>query len=97
MELQQIKRVNLRRYAMEKYGIECNARGYALCPFHKERRPSFQIALYKGVWRFTDWHLNSRDPNFSGTIIDFVEKIENISVQDAISKLKEDFLNHIIN
>lgn len=92
MSLVDIKRENLRRYAKEKYGIECNRRGYAHCPFHPDdKNPSFQLHLYKGVWRWTDWHLKSGDSNFSGTIIDLKAKLENISVTEAINKLKEEF------
>jgi DNA primase len=96
MDLMQIKRVNLRRYASEKYGIECNRRGYAKCPFHPDKNPSFQISLYKEVWRFTDWHLDRGHPDFSGTIVDLVSKMEGISISEAILKLKEEFENRLI-
>jgi len=96
MDLSQIKRMNLRRYAKEKYGIDCNRRGFALCPFHKEKSPSFQISLYKGVWRYTDWHLDKNHPHFSGTIIDLVARMENISIPEAIRKLRYEFENSII-
>jgi len=92
MSLVDIKRENLRRYAKEKYGIECNRRGYAHCPFHPDdKNPSFQIHLYEGVWRWTDWHLKSGDSDFTGTIIDLKARLENISVTEAINKLKEEF------
>lgn len=97
MDLVEIKRENLRRYAQEKYGIECNRKGYALCPFHRETQPSLQITLYNGRWRWTDWHLDKNHPDFSGTIIDLVAKMENISIAEAISKLKDEFRNRLIN
>lgn len=97
MDLSQIKRMNLRRFVKDKYQIECNRRGYALCPFHEDKNPSFQIKLFNGVWRFTDWHLDKNHPDFSGTIIDLVAKMENISIAEAISKLKDEFRNRLIN
>ena len=97
MELKEFKRMNLRRYAKEKYGIECNRTGYAICPFTPdEKNPSFRIHLYERVWRWTDWHLNKADPNFSGTIIDLVARMENISVTAAINKLKEESSDQLI-
>jgi len=95
MDLAEIKRRNLRRYAREKYGLECNDRGYCLCPFHDERNPSFQIHLFNRVWRFTDWHLDKDDPDFSGTIIDLVARLENISIPEAIDRLKEEVFNQL--
>lgn len=96
MDLAEIKRMNLRRYAREKYGLDCNSRGYCLCPFHEERNPSFKIYLYNGVWRFADWHCPRNDPCFSGSIIDFKARMEGISVREAIHKLKEEFSDQLI-
>lgn len=96
MDLSQIKRMNLRTYIREKYGIECNRRGYALCPFHEDKVPSFQVKLYRGAWRFTDWHLNKNHADFTGTIIDLVARMENISIPEAINKLKDEFGNRLI-
>lgn len=91
MDLSTIKRTNLRRYLHEKYGLEFNRSGYAICPFHpEEKNPSFQVSLYKGVWRWTDWHLDKEEPGFSGTIIDFVAKKESVSVSEAIAALQKE-------
>jgi len=97
MELEEIKRQNLRTYARKKYGIDCNSRGYAICPFHPdEKKPSFQIYFYDKIWRWTDWHIEKGDPNRSGTIIDLVMRMENISLDEAISKLKKEFDEELI-
>jgi hypothetical protein len=97
MGLPQIKRENLRHFLTEKYRIEFNEKGYAICPFHPgEKNPSFQVSLYEGVWRWTDWHVSPGDPDFSGTIIDFVAKKEAISVGEAISKLQVEFSSQLV-
>ncbi len=97
MILAEIKRMNLKRYVKEKYGIECNRKGYAICPFHPdEKNPSFQIHFYDGIWRWTDWHLDRDNPDFSGTIIDLVARIESLSLTDAINRLMEEFREQLI-
>jgi len=88
MDLATIKRMNLKTYLNKKYGIEFNERGYAICPFHTEQNPSFQVSFFNGVWRWTDWHKTKGQPGFSGTLIDFVARIEQISIKDAIARLK---------
>jgi hypothetical protein len=97
MDLSKIKRTNLRRYLNEKYGLEFNRSGYAICPFHPdEKNPSFQVTLHNGVWRWTDWHLNKDEPGFSGTIIDFVAKKESLPVGEAIAKLQAEFSTALV-
>ena len=97
MDLSTIKRANLRRYLTEKYGLEFNSSGYAICPFHSgERNPSFQVTLHDGVWRWTDWHLNKDEPGFSGTIIDFVAQKESLPVDEAIAKLLAEFSTELV-
>ena len=97
MELEEIKRQNLRTYARKKYGIDCDSRGFAICPFHPdEKNPSFQIHFYNRIWMWTDFHFEKGNPNRSGTIVDLVMKIENISLNEAISKLKKEFDEQLI-
>lgn len=92
MNLEQIKReVNLIEYA-RKYGIDCNSQGKAICPFHpNEKNPSFEIKKHDEIWRWYDWHLGKGDPDFSGTIIDLVARMENISEKEACQKLLKEF------
>jgi len=92
MDLEQIKReVDLIDFVRAHYGIGCNSKGLALCPFHKEKNPSFEIKKFNGMWGWRDWHLSKEDPKFSGTIIDLVAQMEGLSDQKAISKLKNMF------
>jgi len=93
MDLDGIKRsVNLIEYVAHHYGIECDFKGYAICPFHSnERNPSLQIKQHNGIWRCTDWHLGKGEDGFSGTIVDFVARMEKISEREAIKKLLKEF------
>jgi DNA primase len=52
----------------------------ALCPFHKEKRPSMSINKEKGVYYCFGCMA-------SGNIFTFVQNIENISKKDALEKL----------
>ena len=97
MDLSIIKRTNLRKYLNKKYHIEFNRNGYAICPFHpEEKKPSFQVSLHEGVWRWTDWHLDKNEPGFSGTIVDFVAKKESITVREAITRLRAEFSDQLV-
>lgn len=97
-KLENIKReIDLRQYASDHYNIQCNSKGKARCPFHSDRpdnNPSFEIKQHNGIWRWYDWHLGNGEPGFSGTIVDFVAKMERISDKDACSKLLKDFSDH---
>ena len=93
MDLDGIKRsVNLIEYVRRHYRIECNSKGYSICPFHlNEKNPSFQIKQHNGIWRWYDWHCNKDDPGFSGTIVDLKAALENILEEEAIRELLEEF------
>lgn len=93
MDLDEIKRgVNLIEYVSYHYGIECNSKGYSICPFHpNEKNPSLQIKQHNGIWRWYDWHCNKDDPEFSGTIVDLKAALENISENEAIRELLREF------
>ncbi len=94
-QLEKIKReIDLRQYASVHYNVQCNSEGKARCPFHSDRpdkNPSFEIKRYNGGWRWYDWHLDNGDPGFSGTIVDFVAKMDRITGKEACSKLLKDF------
>jgi len=93
LNLEDIKKYDLRKYINEKYGMECNSNNMLHCPFHPpDRNPSLSIfENYDGIWMWVDHHVLGGEEKRSGTIIDFVAKIENISIKDACIKLLEEF------
>ncbi len=68
--------------ALEYYGIHFNRRGYAVCPFHKEKTASFKT-------------YNNRFKCFgcgeSGSIIDFVMRAYGLNFKQAIVRIDHDF------
>lgn len=70
------------RGALEFYGLVFNAQGAALCPFHKEKTPSFRV---KG--RF--WHCFGCGD--TGELIKFVRKKFGLSYIDALDAICRDF------
>lgn len=76
-----IKGINLRD-ALEFYGMQFNMKGEALCPFHKEKTPSFRI---KG--RF--WHCFGC--NESGELIKFVRRKFGLNYLAALDAICKDF------
>lgn len=73
--------VNLRE-AAERYGVEVNHYGMALCPFHNARYPSLYVA---------DDHYHCFACGEHGDVIDFVSKLFHLSLYDAAQKLAADF------
>ena len=73
--------VNLRE-AAERYGVEVNHYGMALCPFHNDRHPSLYVA---------DDHYHCFACGEHGDVIDFVSKLFHLSLYDAAQKLAADF------
>ena len=73
--------VNLRE-AAERYGVEVNHYGMALCPFHNDRYPSLYVA---------DDHYHCFACGEHGDVIDFVSKLFHLSLYDAAQKLAVDF------
>jgi len=88
MNLQEIKeKVNLREYAYRWYGLKCNSKGLAKCPFHgPDNHPSFAINFDDGIWKWFDPHDNT-----GGTIIDFEIKFGKYSKKEAIETLLSRF------
>lgn len=53
-----------------------------LCPFHDEKSPSFQVDPQKGFWHCFGC-------SQGGDVIDFVQKIDNLSFAEAVEKLAD--------
>ena len=70
------------REAAERYGVEVNHHGMALCPFHNDRHPSLYVA---------DDHYHCFACGEHGDVIDFVSKLFRLSLYDAAQRLAADF------
>ena len=70
------------REAAERYGVEVNHYGMALCPFHNDRHPSLYVA---------DDHYHCFACGEHGDVIDFVSKLFRLSLYDAAQRLAADF------
>ena len=70
------------REAAERYGVEVNHCGMALCPFHNDRHPSLYVA---------DDHYYCFACGEHGDVIDFVGRLFQLSPYDAAQKLAADF------
>lgn len=68
--------------AMELYGINVTSKGFAECPFHNEKTPSFK-AYQTSFYCF--------GCGASGDVISLVQKLFNCSFTEAIKKLNSDF------
>ena len=64
------------------YGMDYNASGFAVCPFHKEKTASFYIYDGFGHCFGCGWH---------GGVIKFTTALFNISFFAAMDKLNKDF------
>lgn len=72
------------REVCDRYGIPVNSRGYALCPFHSEKSPSFLIYPGKGGYHCFGCGAH-------GDVIRFVEDYFGESFKDAAKRLNNDF------
>lgn len=70
------------REAAERYGVEVNRHGKALCPFHNDRNPSLFV---------DDDHYYCYACGEHGDVIDFTAKLHGLTVYDAAKKLAYDF------
>ena len=70
------------REAAERYGVEVNHHGMALCPFHNDRHPSLYVA---------DDHYYCFACGEHGDVIDFAAKRFGLPLYDAAQKLAADF------
>ena len=94
MKLERIKReIDIRKYVLEHYGIECDSSGNMRCPFHPpDNNPSLSTFQDdEGVWRFVDHHVEEGTEGRTGTIVDFVALMEKISDSDACKKLLKEY------
>jgi DNA primase len=68
----------------QSYGFQPNNAGFICCPFHNEKTPS--LKLYKGTKGFSCYGCGTY-----GSVIDFVEKLFNLSFVEACRKINCDF------
>lgn len=64
----------------KRYGLDFNRLGFAVCPFHSEKTPSFKTNKAKNTFHCFGC-------GEGGSVIDFVMKIESCSFADACKKL----------
>ena len=74
-------RVDLRDL-VRYYGLDVNRGGFACCPFHNERNPSFKV--------YED-HYHCFGCGEHGDHVDFVQKLYGISNIEAAKKISHDF------
>ena len=70
------------REAAERYGVEVNRHGKALCPFHNDRHPSLFV---------DDDHYYCYACGEHGDVIDFTAKLYGLKLYEAAQKLAYDF------
>ena len=70
------------REAAERYGVEVNRHGKALCPFHNDRHPSLFV---------DDDHYYCFACGEHGDVIDFTAKLFGLKLFEAAQKLAYDF------
>ena len=70
------------REAAQRYGVEVNRHGKALCPFHNDRHPSLFV---------DDDHYYCYACGEHGDVIDFTAKLHGLTLYDAAKKLAYDF------
>ncbi len=70
------------REAAERYGVEVNRYGMALCPFHNDRHPSLYVA---------DDHYHCFACGEHGDVIDFAAKLFGLPLYGAAQRLAADF------
>lgn len=68
--------------AAERYGIEVNGHGMALCPFHNDRHPSLFVA---------DDHYYCYACGAHGDVIDLAARLFDLPMHEAAEKLAADF------
>ena len=75
------------REAAERYGVEVNHYGMALCPFHNDRHPSLYVA---------DDHYHCFACGEHGDVIDFVYKDARINNLASVQKNREKHKKNIL-
>jgi DNA primase len=82
-EIERIKQAHDLRAVAEAYGIKLKKKGanyVSLCPFHKEKTPSFTVNPKTNLYHCFGC-------NAGGDVIGFVCKMDNISFREAVDKL----------
>ena len=82
-EIETIKRAHDLRAVAEAYGIKLKKKGanyVGLCPFHKEKTPSFTVNPKTNLYHCFGC-------NAGGDVIGFICKMDNISFRAAVEKL----------
>jgi len=68
---------------LESHGIKLNTRGYACCPFHEEKTPSFLFTPSKELWHCFGCHKG-------GDVITLLALFENMTASEFLTKYAED-------
>ncbi len=83
-----IKQIDLIKYAKEKYQYNCNEKGDGHCPLPShpgtDKNSSFSIYVNKNK----TWAFKCHTEGLSGSIIDLVQAMENVTTGEAISRLE---------
>lgn len=79
----EVKSRNRLEDVLRSYGVELDGRNKALCPFHKEKTPSFSVKPDEQI--FTCFG----KCNFTGDVFTFVERKEGVSRLEAIKILAD--------
>lgn len=69
------------REAAERYGLQVNRNGMALCPFHDDHNPSLKV----------DQRFHCFGCQADGDVIDFAARLFNLSLKNAALLLAHDF------
>lgn len=69
------------RQAAERYGLNVNRNGMAVCPFHRDRHPSMKV----------DRRYYCFGCGATGDVIDFVSRLHGMSAKEAALMLARDF------
>ncbi|MGA2585466.1 MAG: AAA family ATPase [Candidatus Aminicenantales bacterium] len=84
-QIEDLKKIDLKKYLQDKYGLIFNNSDHALCPFHHDTNPSLSISQEDGTWL---WHCFGCGKG--GSIIDFLVEQEHIDIAEAISRLTQE-------
>lgn len=76
-----VKQSVITRQAAERYGLNVNRNGMAVCPFHRDRHPSMKV----------DRRYYCFGCGATGDVIDFVSRLHGISAKEAALMLAQDF------
>ena len=89
-EIEAIKQAHDLRAVIESYGVTLKKKGanyVGLCPFHKEKAPSFTVNPKTNLY-----HCFGCDAG--GDVIGFICKKDNISFREAVDKLRGQKIEH---